>query len=319
MKEKVSVIIPCYNVEKTILRCLKSVEKQTYGMDNLEVILVNDGSTDNTISYLRAFEDRYTENVYVIDLVQNRGPATARNAGLKMATGKYVSFIDSDDTIDKTAIEKMYEKAEEYQCDLVECAYKLIVNENQEIANRNGEDWYRDLTDINNRRWYIVHMPKLTLWGRLWNRKFLADHQLWLAEGWHLGEDVLFTGQAMFLLKNCYFINEQLYFYYSTNESISRPPVYNAEKSRSVVNACKMLIAALKERGLYEEAITNYKDELGWYYIGPGYFYTMDNVYREINYLRNSVSENFPDICKNKYLQILDEIHAEYMRHFKRR
>lgn len=313
----VSVIVPCFNVEKCIMRCLKSIEEQTIGMEHLEIILVNDASEDNTLAYLKAFEDKHIDNVYTIDFRKNRGSSAARNAGLNIATGRYIFFIDADDAIDKTAIEKMYLKAEEYQCDLVECGYQTAFRDAQYVARRNGNDWYKDLSDINNRKWYITHMPKLTVWGRLWRKFFLQKNALYLDEDYNMSEDVLFTGQAMFLLKDCYFINEQLYFYYINQESMSRSERYNSTQNRGVVAACNRLIEILKERGLLEEAMSTYRDEFGWYIIGPSYFYTMNNIYKEISFFRDSVKSIFPDILENRYLQILDETHAEWMRHFR--
>ena len=318
MNNVVSVIIPCYNVESYIMRCLNSVEEQTIGMDHLEIILVNDGSTDNTLAYLKVFEDKYIDNVYVINFIHNRGQAAARNAGMKIATGKYFFFVDADDIIDKTVIEKMYLKAEEYQCDLVECGYLPVSKEEHCIPKRNGEDWYRDLKDINNRKWYIVHMPKLTVYARLWKREFVLGNKLWFDEECNMSEDVYFTGLAMFLIKDCYFINEQLYFYYINQESMSHSVQYNVTQNRGVIVACNRLMAALKERGLLESAMSTYREEFGWYIIGPSYFYTMNNIYKEIQFFKGYVKNVFPDIAENKYLQILDDTHVEWMRHFKR-
>jgi len=143
--KKVSIIVPCYNVEKYIVRCLKSIENQTFGIDKLEVILVNDGSSDNTISYLKAFKNKYMDSVIIIDFEHNRGLSMARNAGLDMASCEYVLFIDSDDTIDKTAVEKMYDKADEFDCDIVSSTYKSISHEKDEISCRRGDDWYKEL------------------------------------------------------------------------------------------------------------------------------------------------------------------------------
>ena len=318
MDEIISVIVPCYNVEKYILRCLKSIEEQTIGMEHLEIILVNDASEDNTLAYLKVFEDKHIDNVYIINFKKNKGSSAARNAGLNISTGKYIFFIDADDAIDKTAIEKMYLKAEEYQCDLVECGYRFGYGDAQYIAERNGDDWYKDFSDINTRKWYIAHMPKVTMWGRLWRRAFLKEHNLYLDESYSMSEDVLFTGQAMFLLRDCYYINEQLYFYYINQESLSRSEKYNTNQNRGAVAACNRLIQVLKERGLLEDALSTYRDEFGWYIIGPSYFYTMNNIYKEIQFFRDSVKSIFPDILENKYLQILDGTHAEWMRHFKR-
>lgn len=316
--KKVSVIIPCYNVEEFIVRCLKSIEIQSFGMKDLEVILINDGSTDNTVSYLNAFKDKYGESVIVIDFKYNRGISVVRNAGLKMASGEYVLFVDSDDTIDKYAIEKLYNKAIEYDCDLVDSTYKVQHQGEEEISRRVGEDWYKELDSVENRRWYIMHMHKLVLWGKLWKNSFLKSNNLLINENCKMSEDVYLTGIAMFLLKKVYFINEQLYYYYTVPDSMSRHSSYNVERNHGVITACDELIEELKRRKIYDEAMSEYKNELGWYIIGPAYFYTMQNVYKEIEFYTKSILNIFPDILENSHLQILDATHAEWMRHFKR-
>lgn len=318
MKSKVSVVIPCYNAEKYIMRCLKSVENQTCGMENLEVILINDASQDNTLAYLKVFKEKYSKNVYIIDFSRNRGISAARNAGMKIATGEYIFFLDSDDWIAENAIEKMFKKAEEYHCDLVECGYRSVRIEGTIATKRNGEDWYKDLRDIDNRKWYIVHMPKLAVWGRLWKKEFLINNGLWHNEDCYMSEDVILTGQAMFLLKDVYFINEQLYFYYINQESMSHSPCYNTEKNRNVAKASKQLLVELEKRDLLNVALKNYKDEMEWFFIGPSYWYVMENIYREIGYYAGVVKECFPDICNCKYLQILDATHEEWTRHLRR-
>ena len=103
----VSVIIPVYNVEKYIDECLKSVVSQTY--KNIEVIIINDGSTDKSEEIIRSYLDKYENITYIYQ--QNKGVSEARNLGLKNATGDYVLFVDSDDYIHKSMIEKMYNNA----------------------------------------------------------------------------------------------------------------------------------------------------------------------------------------------------------------
>ena len=96
MKDLITVIVPCYNVEKYIARCIQSIENQTYGFENIELILIDDASTDNTAALLDAYRQKYPQRVIVISLKKNGKQGAARNKGLDIASGKYVTFVDSD-------------------------------------------------------------------------------------------------------------------------------------------------------------------------------------------------------------------------------
>lgn len=127
----VSVIIPVYNVEKYLDKCIKSVLRQTY--TNLEVILVDDGSPDHCPAMCDEYQ-RLDQRIKVIHK-QNGGLSSARNAGIDAATGEWLCFIDSDDYIDANMIKEMLRAADDYQADLVLCNFHFI-KENGEILQR---------------------------------------------------------------------------------------------------------------------------------------------------------------------------------------
>ncbi|MCR4674481.1 MAG: glycosyltransferase, partial [Lachnospiraceae bacterium] len=104
---KISVIIPCYNVEKWIDRCLESVICQTIGLDKMEILCIDDCSSDSTLLKLKAWEERYPEHFIIIESSENGRQGTARNIGLSYATGEWISFIDSDDWVEKDYLEQM--------------------------------------------------------------------------------------------------------------------------------------------------------------------------------------------------------------------
>ena len=115
METAVSVIIPVYNCEKTVGRCINSVLNQT--LANIEVIAVNDGSDDSTLKVLKGIND---DRLKIISHL-NYGQGYARNNGMSVANGKYIAFVDADDTIEEFMLEKMYEKAETENADMVQC------------------------------------------------------------------------------------------------------------------------------------------------------------------------------------------------------
>ncbi len=110
--EKISVIIPCYNVVSYIDRCLSSVMEQSIGLENVEVICVDDASVDNTVEKLLVWEQTYPDSIIVVKSGKNGRQGTARNIGLTYASGDWVAFIDSDDWIEPDYLERLYEKAD---------------------------------------------------------------------------------------------------------------------------------------------------------------------------------------------------------------
>ena len=105
---EISVIIPCYNVESYIDRCLTSITSQTIDLSLLEIICIDDASTDNTWSKLQAWETTYPENIMIIHCDENGRQGTARNIGLQYASAPWIAYIDSDDWIELDYFEKLY-------------------------------------------------------------------------------------------------------------------------------------------------------------------------------------------------------------------
>lgn len=120
----VSVIIPVYNGQRTIRRCLESVENQTY--KNIEIIVVNDGSTDNSQAIIDRLL-RNIENKFIVQKDQNEGPEKARQTGLEVSHGDYIVFVDADDYLEKEAIEIMMNAMRKYDADMVQCKFSIFV------------------------------------------------------------------------------------------------------------------------------------------------------------------------------------------------
>ena len=120
---KVSVIIPVNNTEKYITKCLDSVINQT--LKDIEIICVNDSSTDNSLSILKEYAKK-DNRLKLIDLPQNQGAGDAKNAGLKLVQGEYLGFVDSDDYIDLNYYEELYNKAKENDADIVKSKLLML-------------------------------------------------------------------------------------------------------------------------------------------------------------------------------------------------
>lgn len=135
---KVSVIIPAYNAEKYLPECLDSILNQT--LDDIQIIINNDGSTDNTQQVIDQYAKKYPDVIIAIRQ-ENAGQSAARNAALKYVTGKYMAYIDADDYIEPDYFQKLYEAAEQEQADLVICSYEKFTNDGDIVLSRNSVDW----------------------------------------------------------------------------------------------------------------------------------------------------------------------------------
>lgn len=222
---KVSVIIPVYNVERYLARCLESVINQTY--KDVEIICVNDCSPDNSAEILEKYAKK-DNRIKIINRKQNGGPSAARNTGLDVATGEYVYFIDSDDWIDLDYIEKMVEKIEKSNCDIV-LNTNIVQNtddsEEQYIWNRykkqNNEGEYID-------KYNAIHKTPCMIWAHLYKKSFLDTFNLRFPES-YIYEDEYFQYTSLLTTENLFVFYGAKYHYYKNTNSIMQK-----NKSRTV-------------------------------------------------------------------------------------
>lgn len=179
----ISIIVPVYNAEKCIQLCIDSILNQTY--DNFELLLIDDGSSDNSKFYIKKFKDSRIHYLYK----NNGGVSSARNAGLKIAQGKYVMFVDSDDQLPRNALENMVKVALEYNSDLVSGGYKVIAKKNREtdICNKRVEG--KTLSDIGD----FKELYKKGFFTSPWAKLFKNDKSILFDESMNYGEDCLYN------------------------------------------------------------------------------------------------------------------------------
>lgn len=214
----VSVIIPVYNAEKCLERCINSVLLQNY--KNIEIIIIDDGSIDNS-KYLC---DKYAINKSIkVIHKENGGPASARNVGIKYSTGDLICFVDSDDFVDNDYIAKLLNAIECNPKSLVMCGY---IKDDLKFNNCLDEciynsSYYKEL-DYNN---HLLELYDKTLIQQLWNKIFIrsiiVDNDITFDESLSIGEDTRFVLEYLKYLKpnQIYFINECLYHYKRDQEN----------------------------------------------------------------------------------------------------
>lgn len=232
-----SVIIPVYNVEKYIYECIKSVVEQS--IKEIEIIVVDDGSQDNSIKIVEKFIDKRIK----ILKKDNGGLSSARNEGLKVATGEYVIFVDSDDYLkDNTVLEEMYRIAKESKSDIVVGNYVKKYDEKEEI-NKVDKTIYHFHT-ISGIEFLEESLYKkcysATVWKNLFKTQFLIDNKLWFKEGiYH--EDELFTPITFSKAKRVSIYPKEIYVYRQRQGSIMNSAIMDKRISDTFIICTNLL------------------------------------------------------------------------------
>lgn len=211
---KVSICIPVYGVENFIERCAVSVFEQTY--ENIEYVFVNDCTKDRSIDILEQTILRYPHrsiHINIVNHLQNKGLAGARNTAVESATGEFIFWLDSDDYIDRTAIEKLVSSQRRSNSDIVISDFlKLRVGHNIYISQKNTsnpKEFLRKMLKDECEHW---------LAGKLIRRSLYIDNKIKAREGTNMGEDFQVCPQLMLYANIISYVEEPLYIYDMTNE-----------------------------------------------------------------------------------------------------
>lgn len=217
----VSIIVPVYNVEKYLDSCITSILKQSYS--NIEVILVNDGSTDNS----RFICEKYAEKDNRVKVIhqKNSGPSVARNLGIQASSGKYIQFVDSDDYIDNDMTMRLIQAINNNNdIELVICGYKSIYRDRIQEHNTSIKGIY-SISDFLSHFGYLYKESFINSpCNKLYTTKIIKDHNISFREKLDMGEDLLFNLAYIRKCTKINIINNQLYNYvrFNDNHSLTR-------------------------------------------------------------------------------------------------
>lgn len=238
---KVSLIIPVYNVEDYLDRCLKSVEQQTY--TEAEVIIVNDGSTDNSHKIIDEYVARNSN--FVTYKIENSGLGGARNYGLTKATGDYIVFLDSDDYIASDCLEKLVAKAESDGSDIVICN-SCDVTEDGNVINYSKNNIENVTTSLCDSPQILLNRP--CAWAKMY-RKELFEGLAYVSREWY--EDLRLTPKLYLKADKISFIEDFLFFYVQRAGSIMNNS--NTKRNLEIIGALEDLISYFKQNNAYEK------------------------------------------------------------------
>ncbi len=312
MKDKISVIVPCYNVQKYIMRCFESIYNQTYGFENLEVIFVDDLSEDNTWSILESLQKRYKENVISVRMKKKGLAGGSRNVGLDLATGEYIAFVDADDCIHPQMLEILYDKLKEEDFDVVQCMAKNFSSESIETfrIDQNPQVILK-LNDMSDRKNLILRCTggnNMAVWGKLYSHSFLKENRIRFLEKVYY-EDDFFSILCIVLAKKYCVIDTELIYYFKNSEGITQSEL-SFGKIRDLPKVSKYLLDELQRRKVAE----NYFYEIQALIIWKSYFYALglleESFKREKSYYVDNILSLYDkeDVLNSPYItNIMDE------------
>lgn len=273
---KVSIIIPIYNAEKYLYECLKSIKQQTYS--NIEVLMINDGSSDNSENICKDF---LKDKRFNLINKKNGGVSSARNVGIEKCSGDYILFVDSDDWCKEDLLQQIIEYSNTYE--MICFSYFKAYNNNivkEELKIKQNSDIKKEI------------LINKAIGGYLWNKIFkvqiIKEHNIKFNENISYCEDLLFVKQYIEYIKKVKYLNKSLYYYRIRKGSISND--FYSRKSISILNACELLINEYKDNKLFVEDFM-FSYILNYYklrkFISSDYKINLDIISKEKIILKN--------------------------------
>lgn len=243
---KVSVIVPVYNVEGYIEKCLDSLVNQT--LEEIEIIVVNDGSTDRSSIIIEKFLKSYPQKIVYLEK-ENGGLSDARNYGISHAKGEYIAFLDSDDYVKIDMYEKMYEKAKQENSDMVQCNFYWEYPNKRKLGKM----------EICHNKKEMLEKGRVEAWNKLIKKEILEKTNIEFPKGYYY-EDVEFTYKLIPFLNQVSYLEEPYVYYIQREGSIAN---VQSERTREIFDVLDHVIQYYKQNGYYEQ----YQEELEYVYI----------------------------------------------------
>lgn len=302
--DKISIIIPVYNSEKYLEQCIKSVLVQTY--DNWEVIIIDDGSKDNTAQIYNKFAKE--NNKIKIIYQKNQGVSAARNKGLEMANGEYITFLDADDWYEKDYLEKMINIIKKENADMVQCNFFYARDEKFEKRKhiKPEYDIRNNMEELQLDILYREYEEKLYnksvgairgAWGKIFKSSILKDIRF--NEKIDIFEDGIYILNVLQNVKKVVLIDEYLYYYRITNDSsnIKYKPDFN-QKVLIIFEEINKFILKYNKDKTFERCFQVVVFEMMSSTIDKNIFniYNMDSKKEKIKKMKDFLQNDF---CKN--------------------
>lgn len=289
MKYSVSIIVPAYNCGEFLPKCLNSLVRQT--LSDIQIIVINDGSTDNTGKIADQYKNKYN-NIVVIHK-KNEGVSSARNVGLECAEGEYIGFVDADDHVEPDMFEKLYSAMVENSADIAECDYYYVEPSKITCNVLNLKSTYYDITKMELPVAYLKLIASAPfLWNKLYRASLIKENSLCFSL--EMGEDCLFNLKLLSMIKSAVTIEKSYYYYYYRKTSITNT------HQKDYVDTINEF-----EKWQFEEHLENTELTIlltaslftGFFFSLTRFMVKWDYLYQHIKSLTNEPS--FRKFCKN--------------------
>jgi glycosyltransferase involved in cell wall biosynthesis len=305
MNYAVSVIVPVYNVEKYLAQCLASLVAQT--LTSIEIIVVNDGSPDNAQAIIDEYQKQYPDKIFPFQKL-NGGLGDARNFGISKARGQYIGFIDSDDWVEPSMFETLYQKAVQENSDLVLCDFEYVW-ENEQVSKR--IPGYSLKLDKPMEK--AVFLAPLFAWNKLYHHSFFSEAKLRFPRVlWY--EDIPVSLPVFANARKITYVAENFVHYRQRTSSIMASN--NTSKLQDIFVILEMLRAYFSGNGMLE----TYRDEIEYIHIehlllyGGFRFFRSKQSKELFSRALDEVNRNFSTWRKNPYIATLKPSYRIYLR-----
>lgn len=303
-ENKVSIVVPVYNVEKYLRKCIESIRNQTY--QNIEIIVVNDGTKDGSLEIAK--EQEKIDNRIKIISQENQGLSEARNTGIRNATGKYICFIDSDDFVHENYVKSLLENAIKENADISVCDFYYINEEGKMWNQKNKEPkLYSNIEGIKDILLDCQNTEVMT-WNKLYKLSLFREHEIYFPKG-KIHEDNFTTYRLYYFANKISFIPDKLYYYLQRSNSIMG--------KKFNVKRLDILQAVEETRNFFQNKNINLSSELDYYEIMTkiGILNNMlRDGYEEKENMINEIHSNKKVYQKNKYLNMKTKLALNLIR-----
>ncbi len=301
---EISIIIPCYNVEKYLTRCFLSLKNQTIGIENLELIFVDDASTDGTWGIIQKIENEYPQNVIAVHCDENGRQGRARNIGMTYATAEYIGFVDSDDWVEPNMFEILLDEMVKNNRDIVYCRFFRDNGSEVKEHKLDGTAAYLFIDSEEKRKEFIrSNCLGYGVWDKIYKKDFLEKNNIYFPECVAY-EDIFFSGLYYLYAERIAIVNYELYHYFvNENSTVLKK---NAQYHDDILKVTRARVEEYQARGVWEK----YFDEIELDILLSGYlaalktmFLRYDKVPWEMfGRICYYINETFPQMERNPYI-----------------
>lgn len=254
---KVSVIIPVHNTKEYLITCFDSIINQTF--NDIEIIVINDGSEDGSLEIIQEYLKK-DKRFILINSIVHQGPGLARNKGIKIARGEFISFVDSDDFIEENMLKSMYAKAIKEDSDVVMCRYQrveedLSISTPSRILNEKNHDEFMSSV-------LALKYPSIC-WDKLYRRVLFTEHDCFFPDGYY--EDIAFCFKTLYWAKKISYTEEIFYNWRKRHGSITRS--VDSKHIHDIFKVFDITYNFLREQNCYKQYENEFINRCIGYYV----------------------------------------------------